>query len=249
MYDMSLFFFFTQTPSRTFFQRWQNSTMDVLTEGGRFQRKAQVWRHSALRSEFNLSSKLWQCVISWLVYVPGGLFHFCSNSNLATRVRGIQKCQNLRLGDKLPWDVLPWVMFCPETYCPETFCPDQLGDVLPWLLGWRFALETFCPDRFCRDYFLLTGYIAADAADALLLLMRWCCECADAADALLLLKCCCCECADAADGLLLLMHWCCWCADNADASDAADVLMLLMCWCCWCTDAADALMLLLRWCY
>ena len=65
----------------------------------------------------------------------------------------------------------------------------------------------------------------ADAADALLLLMRWCCWCTAAADA-----------------LLLLMHCCCGC------TDAADVLMLLMRWCglwCWCTDAVDALMLLI----
>ena len=64
----------------------------------------------------------------------------------------------------------------------------------------------------------------------MLLLMRWCCWCADAdaaADALMLLMrwCrCCCWCADAADALI---PWCCWCAD------AADALMLLMHWCYW----------------
>jgi len=90
----------------------------------------------------------------------------------------------------------------------------------------------------------------ANAADALMLLMRCCCLCcwcADAADALMLLMRWCCWYADAADKLMLLMRLCCWWADTADA-DAADVMMLLMHWCCWCADAADMLMLLMGSC-
>ena len=56
-----------------------------------------------------------------------------------------------------------------------------------------------------------------------MLLRRWC------ADALILLMRWCCWCADAADALMLLMLWCCWCAD---AADAADALILLTLWCC-----------------
>ena len=82
-------------------------------------------------------------------------------------------------------------------------------------------------------------------ADALMLLMHWCC-----------LFCWC------TDALMLLMRWCtdammrrCWWC--ADAADRLILLMLLMrwcclCWCCCCADAAydaDALMLLLRWCF
>ena len=71
----------------------------------------------------------------------------------------------------------------------------------------------------------------ANAADALMLLMRCCCLC--------------CWCADAADALMLLMRWCCWCCWCCWYADAADKLMLLMRWCCWCTDATDQMMLLL----
>ena len=60
---------------------------------------------------------------------------------------------------------------------------------------------------------------AADAADTLMLLMRWYCWC-----------CLGCRCADAVDTLMLLMHWCCLYCWSADAADA---LMLLMHWCCW----------------
>ena len=73
-----------------------------------------------------------------------------------------------------------------------------------------------------------------DAAEMLMLLMRWCCWCADVADAMLLLMLlrCCYWSADAADALLLLMYCCCWCIDAAN---------VLMHWCWWCADAADIL--------
>ena len=74
----------------------------------------------------------------------------------------------------------------------------------------------------------------ANAADALMLLMRCCCLCcwcADAADALMLLMRWCCWCTK---GLMLLMCWCYWCADAAYAADALMLLMLMMCWCCLC---------------
>ena len=73
----------------------------------------------------------------------------------------------------------------------------------------------------------------ANAADALMLLMRCCCLC--------------CWCADAADALMLLMlliSLCCWCAYAADELILL-MMMLLMHWCCWCAFAADMLMLLM----
>ena len=82
-------------------------------------------------------------------------------------------------------------------------------------------IRWYCWGFWCTD--------AVDAADAVTLLMLWCCWYADTADALL--------------------HWCtalmCWCCSCADV---ADTMMLLMCQ-CWCVSShtlqctgADALM-------
>ena len=88
---------------------------------------------------------------------------------------------------------------------------------ISWYLISSSSLSSYCWWAYSAD--------AAYAADALMLLIRWC---ANTADVLIL--------------LMLLMRWC---------ADAADVLILLMSWCCWCTNTAEArmlLMLLMRWC-
>ena len=62
-------------------------------------------------------------------------------------------------------------------------------------IDWYDLIWCIWADIFSNAYNRCT-----DAADALMLLMRWCCWCPDAADA---------------DALMLLLHWCYWSNDAA----------------------------------